>query len=40
MADEAGNTGSGIGLPAGTKIGKYEIQKRLAIGGQAIIYKA
>ncbi len=31
---------SDVGLPAGTKIGKYEIGQRLKIGGQAIIYKA
>ncbi len=30
---------SQVGLPAGTKIGKYEVLQRLAIGGQAIVYK-
>jgi len=29
-----------VGLPAGTKVGKYQILQRLAIGGQAIVYKA
>jgi len=29
-----------VGLPSGTKIGKYEIVERFAIGGQAILYKA
>lgn len=28
-----------VGLPPGTKIGKYEILGRIAIGGQAIVYK-
>ena len=31
---------AGVGLPAGTKIGKYEIVQRHAMGGQAIVYKA
>jgi serine/threonine protein kinase/outer membrane protein assembly factor BamD (BamD/ComL family) len=31
---------AGVGLPAGTRIGKYEIQDRLGIGGQAVVYKA
>ena len=31
---------AGVGLPAGTKIGKYEIIERYAMGGQAIVYKA
>ncbi len=38
MANESKS--GGIGLPAGTKIGKYEVKERLAMGGQAIIYKA
>lgn len=28
-----------MGLPPGTKIGKYEVVERTAIGGQAIVYK-
>jgi len=39
MADENVKQ-DGVGLPAGTKIGKYEISLRLKIGGQAIVYKA
>ncbi|MCE5326912.1 MAG: protein kinase [Planctomycetaceae bacterium] len=30
----------GVGLPAGTQIGKYTIVSRIRIGGQAILYKA
>ncbi len=30
----------GVGLPVGSKIGKYEVRQRIAIGGQAIVYKA
>ncbi|MCK4276035.1 MAG: serine/threonine protein kinase, partial [Phycisphaerae bacterium] len=30
----------GVGLPLGSKIGKYEVRWRIAIGGQAIVYKA
>jgi tRNA A-37 threonylcarbamoyl transferase component Bud32/tetratricopeptide (TPR) repeat protein len=37
MAEQEGNTG--VGLPVGAKIGKYEVTQRLGIGGQAIIYK-
>ncbi|MFP4105896.1 MAG: serine/threonine-protein kinase, partial [Phycisphaerae bacterium] len=33
------STNSGVGLPAGTKIGKYEVVERLAMGGQAVIYR-
>ena len=29
----------GVGLPAGTKIGKYEIVERIGMGGQAVVYK-
>jgi len=28
-----------IGLPPGTRIGKYEIRQRIAAGGQSIVYK-
>ena len=36
----SGNQTTEVGLPAGTKVGKYQILQRLAIGGQAIVYKA
>jgi len=35
-----GSDVAGVGLPAGTKIGKYEIVQRHAMGGQAVVYKA
>ena len=38
MADKVQS--GGVGLPAGEKIGKYVLVERLAIGGQAIVYKA
>jgi serine/threonine-protein kinase len=31
--------GQGVGLPVGSKIGKYEVVERSGIGGQAIVYK-
>ncbi len=40
--DKANNSegrGDEVGLPAGTKIGKYEVRERLGIGGQAIVYR-
>ncbi|MCY2930717.1 MAG: protein kinase [Planctomycetota bacterium] len=33
-------TGAGISLAPGTKVGKYEIVEMLAVGGQAVVYKA
>ncbi len=40
MAEENVNpTSGGIGLPTGSKIGKYEIKERKAIGGQSVVYK-
>ena len=40
MANESSKQGSGtVGLPPGARIGKYEVKERLAIGGQAVIYK-
>jgi len=34
------NQTNDVGLAAGSKVGKYEIVQRLAIGGQGIVYKA
>ena len=39
MANEPTQASAGVGLPAGTKVGKYEVKERLGMGGQAIIYK-
>jgi serine/threonine protein kinase len=36
---DANTAGAALGLPSGAKIGKYEVKERLAIGGQAFIYK-
>ncbi|MFP4434157.1 MAG: protein kinase domain-containing protein [Planctomycetota bacterium] len=38
MADQQ-NNGTEVGFQPGTKIGKYEVIDRLAMGGQAVIYK-
>jgi serine/threonine protein kinase/tetratricopeptide (TPR) repeat protein len=38
MTDKQTNE-TGVGFEPGTKIGKYEVAERLAMGGQAIIYK-
>lgn len=38
MAEQSNNP-DGVGIPAGSKIGKYEVIERRAIGGQAVIYK-
>jgi len=38
MAKDDSGT-SGVGLPVGTKIGKYEVRQRIGAGGQAIVYK-
>ena len=38
-AEDTKQAGSGVGLPPGSKIGKYEVVQRLGIGGQAIVYK-
>ena len=39
MAEDKGKQQGGVGLAIGTKIGRYELVERLAIGGQAIVYK-
>jgi tetratricopeptide (TPR) repeat protein len=39
MTNENKQAGATVGLPAGARIGKYEIRERLGIGGQAIVYK-
>ncbi len=39
MTDNSNSSGQAVGLQPGAKIGKYEVQQRLAMGGQAIIYK-
>ena len=32
-------SGPGVGLPVGSKIGKYEVVERSGVGGQSIVYK-
>jgi serine/threonine-protein kinase len=41
MASGNENTGTnqGVGLPMGSKVGKYEVVERQGVGGQAIVYK-
>jgi serine/threonine protein kinase len=41
MATNEGNDGTnqGVGLPVGSKIGKYEVVERSGMGGQSIVYK-
>ncbi len=40
MAEQHESNGSGVGLAIGSKVGKYEIRERRAIGGQSVVYKA
>ena len=41
MARSGENVGSGqgVGLPVGSRIGKYEVREKRGVGGQAIVYK-
>ncbi|NQU75963.1 MAG: serine/threonine protein kinase, partial [Planctomycetes bacterium] len=41
MVENKDDKGAGgeVGLPAGARIGKYEIVERIGIGGQSIVYK-
>ncbi len=39
MVEAGKNQEGGVGLPSGTKIGKYELTDRLGAGGQSIVYK-
>ncbi len=39
MSENQADQDQSVGLPIGSKIGKYEIQNLLAIGGKSIIYK-
>ena len=40
MASEQKTQASGVGLPKGSRIGKYEVIERLGMGGQVVVYKA
>jgi len=33
------SSGGGVGLPAGTRIGKYEVREKIGAGGQSVVYK-
>ena len=39
MADKKDNQAGEVGFPVGTRIGKYEVVERRAIGGTAIVYE-
>lgn len=40
MANEQTTQVGGVGLPKGSKVGKYQVVERLGMGGQAVVYKA
>ena len=39
MTSGNANEVTGVGLPVGSKIGKYEVRERIGAGGQATVYK-